>query len=159
MERPRVKPATPESQVHRPNNITPPSHTQARSLKLIHTATPDTTKLSCLCRVRFGGVNWIPDNSRLSPTENLKPEQVQSNSPIHTGTPGTTQTGPSCRVWCGCETESARPPDKCVLNRSASGGRSSACLSTATAATQARQAATPSRPTAHAQRRCTPRKM
>jgi len=40
-------------------------------LKLIHAATPDTTKLSCLCRVRFGGgVNWIRDNSRLSPTEN-----------------------------------------------------------------------------------------
>jgi len=34
-----------------------------------------------------------------------------------------------------------------------------ACLSTAAAATQARQAATPSRPTAHTQRRCTPRKM
>jgi len=26
----------------------------------------DTTKLSCLCRVRFGGVNWIPDSYRLS---------------------------------------------------------------------------------------------
>jgi len=26
-------------------------------LKLIHTATPDTTKLSCLCRVSFGGMN------------------------------------------------------------------------------------------------------
>ena len=35
----------------------------------------------------------------------------------------------------------------------------SACLSTAAAATQTRQAATPSRPTAHTQRRCTPRKM
>jgi len=33
-----------------------------------------------------------------------------------------------------------------------------ACLSTAAAATQARQAATPSRPTAHTHRRCTPRK-
>ena len=41
-------------------------------LMVIHTATPDTTKLSCLCRVLFGGVNWIPDNSRLSPAENLK---------------------------------------------------------------------------------------
>jgi len=29
------------------------------ALQPIHTATPDTTKLSCLCRVRFGGVNWI----------------------------------------------------------------------------------------------------
>jgi len=48
-------------------------------LKLIHTATPDTTKLSCLCRVRFGRVNWIRDNSRLSPTENLKSEHVNSN--------------------------------------------------------------------------------
>jgi len=72
-----------------------------RILKLIHTATPDTTKLSCLCRVRFGGVNWIPDYSRLSPTENLKSEHVQSNRPIHTCTPDTTQTRPSCRVWCG----------------------------------------------------------
>jgi len=47
---------------------------------LIHTATPDATELSCLCRgVRFGGVNWIlPDNSRLSPTENVKSEHVQS---------------------------------------------------------------------------------
>ena len=26
-------------------------------LKLIHTATPDTTKLSCLCCVSFGGMN------------------------------------------------------------------------------------------------------
>ena len=69
-------------------------------LKLIHTATPDTTKLSCLCRVRFGGVNWIPDNSRLSPTENLKSEHVQSTKcPIHTATPDTTQTGLFCRVW------------------------------------------------------------
>jgi len=32
-------------------------------LKLIHSA---TTKLSCLCRVCFDGVNWIPDNSRLA---------------------------------------------------------------------------------------------
>jgi len=78
-------------------------------LKLIHTATPDTTKLSCLCRVRFGGVNWIPDNSRLSTTENLKSEHVQSNRPIHTAT----------RQHCR------------------------ACLSTAAAGTQARQAARP----------------
>ena len=51
-------------------------------LKLIHAATPNTTKLSCPCRVRFGGVNWIPDNSRLLPTENLKSEHVQSNRPL-----------------------------------------------------------------------------
>jgi len=49
----------------------------------------------------FGGVNWIPDNSRLSWSENLKSERVQCNRPIHTGTPDTTQTGPSCRVWRG----------------------------------------------------------
>ena len=66
----------------------------------IHTTTPDTTKLPCLCPVRFGGVNWIPDNSRLSPTENLKSEHVNSNCPIHTTTPDTTQTGLFCRVCC-----------------------------------------------------------
>jgi len=69
-----------------------------RDLKLIHTATPDMTKLSCLCRVHFGGVNWIPGNSRLSPTENLKSEHVHSNRPVHNDTPDMTQTGPSCRV-------------------------------------------------------------
>jgi len=69
-----------------------------KTAELIHTATADTTKLFCLCRVRFVGVNWIPDNSRLSPRENLKSEHARSNRPIHTGT---TQTGPSCRVWCG----------------------------------------------------------
>ena len=68
-------------------------------IKLIHTATLDTTKLSRLCRVRFGGVNWIPDNPRLSPTENLKSEHVDSNCPIHTATPDTTETGLSRRVW------------------------------------------------------------
>ena len=44
-------------------------------------------------------MNRIPDNSRLSPTENFKPERVQSNRPIHSGTPDTTQTGSSCLVW------------------------------------------------------------
>ena len=28
-------------------------------------------------------MNWIPDNSRLSPTENVKFEHVQNNCPIH----------------------------------------------------------------------------
>jgi len=53
------------------------------SRRLVHTA---TTGLSCRCRVRLGGVNWIPtDNSRLSPTENnLKSERVESNRPTHT---------------------------------------------------------------------------
>ena len=29
-------------------------------------------------------MNWFPDNSRLSPTENVKSERVQSNRPVHT---------------------------------------------------------------------------
>jgi len=69
--------------------------------KLIHIGTPDTTKLSCLCRIRVGGVNWIRDSSRLSPTENWKSGHVQSNGPIHTATPDTTQTRQFCRVWRG----------------------------------------------------------
>ena len=56
------------------------TETQNTVLKLIHTATPDTTKLSCLCLVRLGAVNWIADNSRLSPTENLTSEHVNSNN-------------------------------------------------------------------------------
>jgi len=53
-------------------------------LKLIHTDAPDTTKLSCLYLVRFGVVNWIPNNSRLSPTEDLKSEHVSNNCPQFT---------------------------------------------------------------------------
>ena len=34
---------------------------------------------------------WIPDNSRLSPTENGKSNHVQSNRPNHTATPDTTR--------------------------------------------------------------------
>jgi len=55
-------------------------------LKLIHTALQDTTKLTCLCYVRFGGMNWIPNNSRLSPIELevwTRSEQ-SSNSRRHT---------------------------------------------------------------------------
>ena len=93
------------------------------TVKLIHTATPDTTKLSGLCRVRFGGVNWLPDNLGLPPTENSKSEHVQSNRPIHTGTPDTTQTGPSCRVWCdgvnwvGLTARQVRSASECVGRR------------------------------------------
>jgi len=47
-------------------------------LEPVHTATPDTTKLSRLCRVRFDGVNWIPGNSRLSPTENMKSGHINN---------------------------------------------------------------------------------
>jgi len=35
----------------------------------------------------LGGVNWILDNSRQSPTENMKSEHVNSNCPIHIATP------------------------------------------------------------------------
>jgi len=94
------------------------------NLKPIHSAAPDTTKLSCLCRVRFGGVNWIPDNSRLSHTENVKSEHVQNNRPIHIGRPDATQTvsivlsggvngvGPIARqVRSASQALPVRPPD------------------------------------------------
>ena len=70
-----------------------------------------------------------------------------------------------CRSASG---SAVRPPDALRRRMHLSGGQFTpahqtrqdcrACLSTAAAATQARQAATPSRPTAHTQRRCTPRK-
>jgi len=111
----------------------------------IHTATPDPTKQSCLRPVCLGGVNWIPDNSRLSPTGSLKSEHANSNCPIHSATPGTIQTGLSCRIWCG-GVNRVGPTGRQVrsvsdLRRSASGGRTAA-------ATQASQAARPSRQTA-----------
>ena len=69
-------------------------------LKLIHTATPDTTKLSCPCRVRFPGVNWIPPT-----TQDRHRQKIRSLNtliaivPFHSVTPDTTQTTLSCRVW------------------------------------------------------------
>ena len=62
--------------------------TSRPSLHDNHTARRD----SAVCVVS-GGVNWVPDNSRLSPTENVKSENVNSNCPIHAATPDTTQTG------------------------------------------------------------------
>ena len=64
--------------------------------KLIHTTRPDHTKQSCLCRVCFSGVNWIPDNWRLSPTENMKSEHVNGNCSIHTAWHDTDRTVLSC---------------------------------------------------------------
>ena len=70
-----------------------------------------------------------------------------------------------CLVCRSVSGGAVRPPDSLRLRTILSGGQSTpphqtrqdcrACQSTAAAATQARQAATPSRPTAHTQRRCT----
>ena len=108
--------------------------------ELIHTATPDTTQTGLFCRVWCGGVNWVGPTAR----------QVRSVL---------------CRSVSG---GAVRPPDALRRRTHLPGGQFTpphqtrqdcrACLSTAAAATQARQAATPSRPTAHTQRRCTPRK-
>ena len=60
-----------------------------------------TTKLSCLCRVCLGRVNWILDNSKLSPTENLKSERAAeqlSNSHRHTRH-DKDRTVLSCLLW------------------------------------------------------------
>ena len=133
----------------------------------------EKTALS-VSRPRFGGVNWILDNTKLSPTENLKTEHVQSNCLIHTGTLDTTQTGPSCRVWCGvpCLCRSAsdsamRPLDALQRRTHLSCGQftpphqkdktvAPACRPPPPRRTPGRQLR--SRPTAHTQRRCTPRK-
>jgi len=45
--------------------------------------------------VRFGGVNWIPDNSRLSPTENLNSGHDSSNCSIHTSIPDKARLPPT----------------------------------------------------------------
>jgi len=68
---------------------------------------------------RFGGVNWIRDNSRLSLTENLKSKS--SNSHRHTRHDND-RTVLSCLV---CQCELSRP-DKCVQRRSVSGGADTA---------------------------------
>jgi len=46
------------------NNSTDETQQLILLLKLIHTATPDTKKLCCLCRDRLRGVNWIPDETQ-----------------------------------------------------------------------------------------------
>ena len=132
-------------------------------LKLIHTATPDTTKLSCLRRVRFGGVNWTTQDCHRQKIRSLNTFRaiVQFPPARHTRHRQDCFVVSDVAVWI----ESARPPDRCVLRRSVHTATPDktrqdcrACQSTAAAATQTRQAATPSRPTAHTRRRCTPRK-
>jgi len=58
------------------------------------------TKLCCLCLVCFVGLNWIPDNSRLSPAENLKSEHINTLITIVQFTPPC-QTRLFYRVLCG----------------------------------------------------------
>ena len=67
-------------------------------LKLIHTATPDTTKLSCQCRGRFGGVNWITTTQE-SQDYWLTVQTLPDGLEIQFTPPDTTRTGLSCRVW------------------------------------------------------------
>jgi len=52
-------------------------------------ARPDKTVLSVSCLTRR--YEWIPEDARLSPTENLKSEHGNSNCPIYTATRDTTQ--------------------------------------------------------------------
>jgi len=84
--------------------------------KLIHIATPDMTKLSCLCRVRFGSACELDshDNSRLSPTENLKSEHVNSNI-VQFTPPRQTRHRQDCFVVSGgrCELGISRSTPRC----------------------------------------------
>jgi len=81
------------------NNSTDETQQLILLLKLIHTATPDTKKLCCLCRDRLRCELDSRRNSRLSPAENFKSDHVQIYRLIRAGTADTTQTGPSCLVW------------------------------------------------------------
>ena len=89
--------------------------------KLIHTAIPDMTKLSCLCRVRFGSVNWVGPTARQvrsvsglcrsasggavrprSATAGRTPTQnALVRRSIHTATPDKTKQSCLCRVRRG----------------------------------------------------------
>ena len=73
------------------------SYTQFTNL---HHHAIDPTKQFCSCRVSFGSVNWILDNSKAVSDRNLKSAHVNSNCTIHTATPDTKQTWLFCRVYC-----------------------------------------------------------
>ena len=64
-------------------------------LKLIHTATPDKTKLSCLCRFRFGAVNWIVKTVADWKFEVRTRSQQSSN--LHRDTRDDKTVAPACR--------------------------------------------------------------
>ena len=83
------------SSVRRPSSHTVSNRLMASSHR--H-ARHDKTVLSVSRPLRRSEMD-SRDNSRLSPTENLKSEHVQSNCSVHIATPDTTQTGPSCCVW------------------------------------------------------------
>ena len=114
--------STPRHRTHTsaPDRSTPRTD---RMLQLIHTATPDTTKLSCLCRVRFGGVNWISGNSRL----NVWTRSEQSSNSHRHIRHDTNRTVLSCLVWWWCEfsrsdRRQVRSASECV-NCQATAGR------------------------------------
>ena len=120
---------------------------------------------------------FLPPNQQRQSNEGQVTVTVKANAHRH-ARHDTDRTVLSCLVWrldrqgafCVWSVSggAVRPPDALRRRTHLSGGQftpphqtrqdSRACLSTAAAATQFRQTATPSRPTAHTQRRCTPRK-
>ena len=80
---------------------------------------PDTTKLSCLCRVRSGGVNWIPDCRRQKIWSLNTFTAIVQFTPAHRTRHRQDGLLSGVAVWI----ESARPLDNYVLRRSASSGR------------------------------------
>jgi len=66
----------------------------------LHTATPDTTKQSCLCRVGRGGVNWTVlllkrSDFNCSVGDSLELSRIQFTPPRQT------RRGQDCFVWPG----------------------------------------------------------
>ena len=96
--------ATPDAPHGHDGPVRPPdalrrrAHLSGGRADSVHTATPDTTRRSCLCRVWCAGVNrTIAANVFRLQVSCRRPSLVVED-PIHTAEADTTQTGLFCRV-------------------------------------------------------------
>jgi len=84
--------------VRPPDALRRRAHLSGGRADSVHTATPDTTRRSCLCRVWCAGVNrTIAANVFRLQVSCRRPSRVVED-PIHTTEADTTQTGLFCRV-------------------------------------------------------------
>ena len=74
-------------------------HLSCGQADLIHTATPDMTKQSCLCRVWRGDVNWTIAINVFRLHIFCRRQSWVVENPIHTAEADMTQTGLCYWVW------------------------------------------------------------
>ena len=84
-----------------PDTLRHRTHLSGGRAGSVHTATPDATRQSCLCRVWCAGVNWTIALKVFKLRIFCRRQSPVVWNPVHTAEADATQTRQFCRVWRG----------------------------------------------------------